>query len=317
MSNKDKINKKLAKLLDKGDSRVEKLLASYEKRLLAEYKITLKEIKQSIAKLYEKYGDKVTYSEMASYNRLTNLEKQIAEKVKDLTNKNIRTTNKALKDIYKENYYSTGYALESSIGVGLGFNQLQDKTITAAFLNPLDRIKWAGRMREHAKIYVNQIRSELAQGLIKGEGYGKIASNVTERTGVNAGKIMRIVRTEGHRVQNAARLAGIEKVDNASERLGIRTERLWIAVLDSRTRSDHRLLDLKPARMIDGKLQWTFPSGGTTEAPGMSGIASEDIHCRCNFITQIKKTSYNFENRKNKLKGQTYDEWKKAKQNPN
>ena len=308
----DSINKKLAKLLDKGDSDVEKLLATYEKRLLADYRVSLDEIKKDIAKMFERYGDTVKYSDLVAYNRLTNLEKRIAEEIKKLTLKNIGTTKLALKDTFAESYYKSGYAIESSIGASLGFGQLDSKIISAALLNPLDRIKWADRMKEHAKIYVNQIRSELSQGLIQGHGYAKIAKAVTGRTGVNAGKIIRIVRTEGHRVQSAGRLLGIEKSEASAKRLGMETSRIWVATLDSRTRSDHRKLDGEPAKMIDGKLQWRFPSGGTTVAPGMSGIAKEDIHCRCRLIMQLKDIPQNFANRKSDLGKQTYEEWKKG-----
>ncbi len=61
-------------------------------------------------------------------------------------------------------------------------------------------------MQEHAQKYMNDIRTELTRGLIEGEGYGKIAKAITDKTGIHFGRILRIDRTEGHRVQNAAKI---------------------------------------------------------------------------------------------------------------
>ena len=308
------INKRLTDLLNKGDSRVDRLLVSYEKRLLTEYQTALDEIKKSIAKIYEKFGDNVKYSDLASYNRLTNLEQQIASEIKKLTNKNIKTTESALKDLFSESFYRTGYALESAVGVKLGFGQLRTETIAGSLLklNPLDAIKWPERMKQHAQVFVNQIRSELTQGLIQRKGYAKIAKTVTEITGINAGKVLRIIRTEGHRVQNAARILGYETSEAAADRLGMKTSRIWIATLDSKTRDSHRSMDGKEAKMIDDKPKWTFPSGTTTEGPGLSGVAEEDIHCRCTTRLEIqdipqKKRKDNIS--KEIIGYKSFDEW--------
>ncbi len=313
MSPAEKINKRLAELLKKADTNAEKLISRHEKALLKNYRAALEEIKRKIAAIYEKYGDDVQFSDLVSYNRLTNLEQQIADEIKKLTNEIIKTTTSTLKDIYSEQFYLTGFAFEQSLGAKLGFGLLNPDIIKASVLNPMDRIKWTDRMKDHAQQFVKQIQSELTQGLIQGEGYGKIAKRIVDKTGINAGKVIRIVRTEGHRVQSAGGLLAYDKAQAAADRLGLKTVKVWVATLDNRTRDSHQKMDGKEA---DDKGLFSLPSGVTAEAPGLSGVAEEDINCRCTTIMQFKDfpPAFRKDNEtKQIIKYQNYEDWKKAK----
>lgn len=313
MSLKDDINKRLSDLLKKAGTNSEKLIAAHEKALLKNYRASLREIKRLILQMYEKYGSDVDYAQMVSYNRLTNLEQQIADEIKKLTNETIKTTTSTLKNIYSEQFYLTGFAFEQSLGRGLTFGLLNPDVIKASVLNPLDRIKWTDRMKDHAQQFVKQIQTELTQGLIQGEGYGKIAKRIVDKTGINAGKVIRIVRTEGHRVQNASSLLAYEKTQTAADRLGLKTVKVWVATLDNRTRDSHGTMDGQEA---DKDGMFTFPGGAKTPAPGIQGPPEEVINCRCTTMMQFKDFPPAFR-KDNETKGiikyQNYEEWKKAK----
>jgi len=313
--NVNEINKKLRKLLALGDMEVERLIKLGEKELVSIYKKALRSIKTEIAKMFERYGDSVNYSEMVKYNRLTNLEQTISKIIKKLTGEVIKTSKVTIKSIFEENYYRTGYAIENSLALQLYFGLLDNNTIKAALYNPMDRIKWPERLREHARIYVRAIKQELAQGLVEGKGYGEIAKRITEKSEITATKAIRIIRTEGHRVQNASRIIALEKTEKAADNLGIKTERIWVATLDERTRSSHQKMDGQKARMINGELQFRFPSGVTTIGPGLSGIAEEDINCRCSVITKLSNhpPKLRKDNVSKKLISyMNYEEWKKG-----
>lgn len=313
MNSKDQVNKRLADLLKKADLKAAKIMAQQERELTKAYKLALAEIKKKIAAIYEKHGDDVQYSDLVSYNRLTNLEQQIAQEIKTLTNESIKTTTKAIKDIYGEQFYRVGFAFEQSLGAKLGFGLLNPDVIKASVLNPLDRITWPDRMKDHAQQFVKQIQSEITQGLIQGEGYGKITKRIIEKTGITAGKVMRIVRTEGHRVQSAANQLSYDKAQSAADRLGLKTVKVWIATLDNRTRDSHGQMDGKEANE-DGI--FTLPSGATTEAPGLSGIAEEDINCRCSTMMQFKDfpPAFRRDNEtKQVIEYKSFEDWKKAK----
>ncbi len=310
----DEIKKRILTLQSKADAVHEEMLNGYEKRLISSYKKSLEKIKKKVAEMYEKFGDKVTYQEMQSYNRLAVLEREIAVQLKELTGENIKLITDSIKNSFAESYYRTGYSLENGLGVKLGFGQLNPIVINAAILNPLDRIKWPDRMKDHILNKLsNEIKQEITSGLIEGKGYAKIAKAITERTSITASKALVIARTESGRAQSTARILAFDKSEAASKRLGIKTSRKWIATLDARTRDTHRSMDGQLAhKNADGKLVFTLPSGAETEGPRLSGIPGEDINCRCTTALEIVGFSHKFRRDnidKSSIKNITYNEW--------
>lgn len=307
----DPINNKLILLLKKADSEIEKLLQQYEGELKRNYKLALIEIKNKIARIFEKFGDDVKYADLVAYKRLTNLENEIIEEIKNLTNENIKATRSGLKNFFSENYYRSAYALEQSLGLKLGFGFLNTDVITASLLNPLDRIKWPDRYKDNAQVFIKQIRQSLTQGLIQGEGYSKIARTITDKTGVDFNKSVRIIRTEGHRVQNAARIVTFKKSESAAERLGLESVRIWIHSGNPREpRPDHVQMQGVEA---DANGIFTLPSKVRTEGPGLSGVAEEDINCGCTTGLKFKNlNAISFEEYQKKNFGK-YEEWLKEK----
>lgn len=322
----DEIKKRLIALLSKADKVHDELMNGYKKRLISLYKKSLDEIKKKIAAMYEKYGEKVTYSDMQSYNRLAVLEKEIALQLKELTGENIKLTTDSIKESFVESFYRTGYGFEKGLGVKMGFGQLNPAVINAAVLNPLDSIKWPERLKDHINQYNRAIRQEITQGLIEGKGYAKIAKGITEKTSIMATKAFVIARTESGRAQSAARTLAFDKSEAAAERLGVKTTRIWIATLDERTRDTHRSMDKQEAhKNANGKLVFTLPGGAETEGPRLSGIASEDINCRCTTSLIIEELTHKIRRdniNKSLFKDMSYDEWATEKgirlrRNPN
>jgi len=305
MSEKE-INNLLKKLLSMGDKNSIKLMIDREKELIKVYKSSLKEIKSLIAAMYEKYGNKLTYAQMQSYGRLENLEQQIIEQIKLLTKTNKSIIKNGLTDLYKYNFYYSAYSYENSLGANLGFGELKKELIDAVMFNPFDRIKWSKRLLANADDYIRQIRGALAQGLITGQGYPKIAVELSHKTEIDYNKTARIIRTEGHRVQNAASEVSYKRFTAAADRLGIKTQKVWETAEDDRVRDSHIYMQGQVA--INGS--FTFRSGNTTEAPGLSGIAAEDINCRCTTISEVKIKGGEIER---KIPETNYEDWYRRK----
>lgn len=277
-------NEKIAKLLQVSDLEAEKIIFGYEKELAKAYGAALRDVKQMIADMFEKYGDEVSFKDLVAYQRLTNLELAIAKQVKTLTGKGKRTVEKAFIEIAKETFEATGEAVKKGLSVSTGFGVLNEEVIKTAVINPMQRITWPEALQENSAKYLSQIKTELSQGLIRGEGYAKIAKRLEKTTEMSANKTIRIVRTEGHRAQSIGRNLAIDKVEGAAERLGVKVKRVWVATNDDRTRDSHRAMDGKEAE-DDGL--FTLPSGVRTEGPGMSGVAEEDINCRCTVRVEV------------------------------
>ena len=116
---------------------------------------------------------------------------------------------------------------------------------------------------------------------------------------------MVIARTEGGRVYSRASLDSMMVAETA----GVILVKKWVSTLDERTRPTHQQADGQEVP-IDGE----FNVGGVKMiAPRLSGVASEDIQCRCNFIEIVK----GYEPKFRRIRGEgvvpykTYEEWKK------
>jgi uncharacterized protein with gpF-like domain len=111
--------------------------------------------------------------------------------------------------------------------------------------------------------------------------------------------------------QNAGRVDGFKRAND----MGIDVVREWVAVLDGRTRHEHRILDGQRRKV-----------GEPFEVEGEKIMRPADpaapyhliMNCRCTLIGQIKGFERNTQAyREDKdLDGMTYEEWKAAKPKP-
>lgn len=91
---------------------------------------------------------------------------------------------------------------------------------------------------------------------------------------------MNIARTEGHRVQNTARLDSM----NAAKSKGADIVKQWDATLDGNTRPEHASLDGQ-IRELDED----FTVGGySASSPGNFGVAYMDCNCRCCMLQRAR-----------------------------
>ena len=291
----------------------DKMNRAKEIKLLQSYKESLKEIKKQVADMFSKYGDKITLEEMKAYNRLTNLEYNIAQEIKKLNGKLINTTKTTIKDAFKTSYNWTGYNYETTLGLAMGFGNLPTSAIQSAILNKYDTIKWSERLLANQKVYVRQIREEITKGLIQGKGYGAIAKSINERADIGATKVLRIVKTETHRASAEGTLKAYDRVLSAAEDLNIEMRKRWMSTLDARTRDVHADMD---GEFADDEGMFTFPDGVVTELPGLSGDPAQDIHCRCTSTLEVEGLDEN-KRRDNESKQiinyKTYEDWSKGK----
>lgn len=112
------------------------------------------------------------------------------------------------------------------------------------------------------------IKSEIQAGFEAGESYDGIASRITDRYDqINTGRANTIARTEAHAAAQRGNLSGYKQT-------GVKTK-IWVAVMDLRTRPSHQLLDGKETMVGQ-----PFPNG--LMYPGdPSGPPSEIVNCRC------------------------------------
>jgi hypothetical protein len=86
-----------------------------KKRIFAEYKKTLNEIRKMVALFYEKYAvdGELDMVEAQKYGRLDKLEKAIQDELRTLGNKQNRAIKRLLTDVYYESYGRTAYGIRT------------------------------------------------------------------------------------------------------------------------------------------------------------------------------------------------------------
>lgn len=292
----------------------DQIIAQSERAVILAYKESLKRIRTQLGVIYAKYaqGDTLTYAEMTKYNRLASMFDEINWELKSLYGRSINHLIKLGEDVYEASFFRTAYAIEAGGGPGavvsINWGRLAPEAIMASVQNPISGLTLSERLASNRSMIITKIRQEVTQGLIQGESYPKMARRIKKTLDGDATKAMRVVRTEGHRNQQAGRLECIER----AETRGVDLERVWSSTVDDRTRDDHQDMD---GQVADKDGLFHFPSGGTTPAPGMSGIAEQDINCRCVVRAQIK----GFAPKVRRIRGEgetayrTFSDWKKAK----
>jgi len=282
----------------------EKMTEETEKEILRAYKTAQKDIKKQLSDLYTKYEKDgvLTYSEMAKYNRLDGMLKDINSTV---NNTSINSGNKIKKlsaNVFENSYYQAGYTIEGMADAKLSFSLLHKDAIQASVENPIAGLTLSETLQKNRKQVITSIKQSVTQGLVMGESYKKMADRMTSALNNDATKALRVARTEAHRNQNAGTL---KAVDHAVGR-GVSLKKEWIATLDDRTRDTHASMD---GQVVDSDKNFVSPSGARGPAPGMLGVASEDINCRCALGT-ILPGADETTNR------QTYEEWAESRNIP-
>lgn len=130
------------------------------------------------------------------------------------------------------------------------------------------------------------VRAQVSRGIANGSTWNEIAKTLAERNmkntpfGTAINNSIRIARTEGHRVQNAA------KMDSMSEakKKGADVVKQWDSTLDGRTRDTHRKLDGQ-IRELDEPFE---VAGMKADAPGYFGNPAEDCNCRCAVLQRAR-----------------------------
>lgn len=107
-----------------------------------------------------------------------------------------------------------------------------------------------------------------------------LARNINGKMDIGYNNAMRIVRTEGHRIQSASALDAMY----AAKEKGADVVKQWDSTLDGKTRDSHRRLDGQ-LRELDKDFE---VDGKTAPAPGYFSSPKEDCNCRCVLLQRAR-----------------------------
>lgn len=141
------------------------------------------------------------------------------------------------------------------------------------------------RLGEDVGKLKTSIRAEVSRGIAAGFTWNEVAKKLaksfkTTEFSKAYNNAMRIVRTEGHRIQ----IQSAMDAQQLAKDHGADIVKQWDATLDDRTRETHRMLDGQ-IRELDEP----FEVGGMqADAPGMFGEPAEDCNCRCVLLQRAR-----------------------------
>ena len=141
------------------------------------------------------------------------------------------------------------------------------------------------RLGEDVQSLKTSIRAELSRGISNGSSWNEVAGKLGKSFKSTAfskayNNSMRIVRTEGHRVQ----VQSARDAQQAAKDKGADVLKQWDATLDGDTRPTHRQLDGQ-IRELDEPFE---ADGKQADAPGMFGDPAEDCNCRCAVLQRAR-----------------------------
>lgn len=275
--------------MNEREKEVIKIQLSDEEKALRELKLAYekarKDAKQKLSELNARTDMQNLQSIIHQKKYQEALLKQIDGVLDDLNNNQYKTLDEFLQGSYANGYIGSMYDLE---GQGIPMTV------------PIDPKKVVRAVRTDSKLsaryYQNRIlpenltklklsvKVEVTRGIASGKTWLQVAEQIAN--GMNSpfnkamSDAMRIVRTEGHRVNQQ----GFVDAGDVAKSKGADIVKQWDATLDSRTRPWHQEVDGQIREWEDDFLV----HGEKMKAPSIGGSASNVINCRCQLLQRAR-----------------------------
>lgn len=258
----------LQTFLDDEDAAIKNLEKSYAR--------ALRDIETRIKILQ---ADEMTQSKIYQVQYQQALKAQIEGIIEKLHSDNYTSVQRYLDECYKKGFVGTMYSLH-----GQGMPILAPIDQRAAFRAVMLDSRLSTNLYTAIGIDTSklkqEIRREISVGISSGASYDEIARNLRFATNAPLSRTKTIVRTEGHRVQQAS----AAEARNEAKRQGCDVLKQWDSTLDANTRPTHRALDGQ-IRETDEPFE---ADGKKADRPGEFGRPEEDCNCRCVALTRAK-----------------------------
>ena len=265
-----RLEKKLKKVYTQASNEVQQKLDDYLEQFKTEGKEYLQKLNDGeITKAqYRKwYSNKVMNAK-----RWTAMRDTLAE---DLTNVNVMA-NDLVRDsmlhTFAINHNYGTFEIEDGLSINTSYTLYNADTVANLIKNDPDILKRPSLDKNLDKRWNKKLfQSHITQGILQGESIDNLAKRValgTTKQDKNAA--IRNARTATTCAQNAGRTQSYQRAVN----MGIELYQVWLAALDSRTRSSHRHMDGEKVKVVKGKqvkfsngLRYPADPDGNSESP--------------------------------------------------
>lgn len=246
------------------------------KALKRQYERALRDIVNKIKMLQ---SDELTQSRIYQINYQKALKGQIEGILEKLHGDEYSTIQKYLSDSYTDAYVGTMYAMSGN-GIPIITPIDRKAAVKAVITDSKLSTDLYGALGYDMDKLKKHVREEITRGIATSLPYEQIARNISGFTSMPFANAKRIVRTEGHRIQQES----AEDARQTAKAKGADVVKQWDASLDGATRPIHR--------QLDGQIRETdqpFEAGKwKVMYPGGFGDPSQDCNCRCVALTRAR-----------------------------
>lgn len=250
-----------------------------QKTIAKNYKKILDDLRISMAKLYEHYeiDGQLTMAEMAKYNRLQKLDKEVSHMITNLYKSNSTVIKGTLEGVATTTYSnSIAIVKEHRKLKGIIKNLNVEKIVN----DDMAGLKWIERLGKHRSDAIWDIQKEIKQGLKDGDTYSTMAKRLKITLESDIKKVNAVVRTESHRVMSDAKDKSFKEIQKA----GVVFKKRWISSKDERVRGNKSSDKMNHVVMdgvtISSNEDFVLPDGAKGSGPGLTN-SYNDINCRC------------------------------------
>lgn len=257
---------------------VEKLIKKHERDVKQDYKAAYRRLRNKLQKIYADYenedgGVKLTRAELRKLD--VDTAKIMAEMYKGNEKAVQNTLESVLNASYKAvNTITSKYNIEA-VARKIDANNIIKKQVAGHI--------WTDRIKKYGNDFVYDVHGIIHQGLDNGDTYTTTARKLKERFGKDIGNTMRIARTESARVLEDSKYQAFEDLANNES---VQVFKIWHTMGDEAVRDTHDAMEgVKVAYDED----FILPSGARCQYPKGTGVAAEDINCRCyvEYVTEV------------------------------
>ncbi len=284
-----------------------------EAQIKSTYQGLLKELRHYLADTYTRFAenDQLTFGILQKHGYYGRFLEEVEKKVNAVAPEVKRLIRSTVGQTYETTYNGLAEAVKKAAGGRMAFDGLKGCTpdiVRRAVENPIAGLTLNDRLEKNRKGIIYDIKKNITVGLTNGDRYSTMANRIKQSVDGNYKKAIRITRTETPRVRQAGEWDSAMETDKQLQANGgrLRMEKTWKTMKDERVRPARRYKTKKgwktgkPGKYDHKSMEgvsclvdeeFTLPSGAATQYPGGSGVAGEDINCRCYLSYKLKKVS--------------------------
>lgn len=280
--------------------RIEEHRAAYaEKEIRKIYKELLKELNGYLGNIYATYSedDMLSYGDLARAGMDARFLEEVEQRINGISPRIAKQIQETVNDTYAACYDGMRNAVvKAAVNNELlkqAFSTVKacsPEVIRAAVNNPVSGLTLKDTLEKHRKDIIYDIKQNIGVGLSNGDRYTTMAKRISESLDGDYHKSIRVVRTEAHRVRETGFNDAATEINNVLKvgKSGYVMAKTWRTMKDERVRPQKAKGKARQYNHVkmDGVTipqdeEFVLPSGATCKAPSQTGVAGEDINCRC------------------------------------